>query len=88
MQKISFVIFLFAALCLTGCNFNESNSDSKDIENYEKQLEASLAKIVNEQKRLIETNATLEELESNANTYYDFVSEKIYGNKDLSDTFM
>lgn len=62
--------------------------DSKDIENYEKQLEASLAKIVNEQKRLIETNATLEELESNANTYYDFVSEKIYGNKDLSDTFM
>ena len=37
--------------------------DSKDIENYEKQLEASLAKIVNEQKRLIETNATLEELE-------------------------
>lgn len=62
--------------------------DSKGIENYEKQLEASLAKIVNEQKRLIETNATVEELESNANTYYDFVSEKIYGNKDLSDTFM
>lgn len=62
--------------------------DSKGIENYEKQLKASLAKIVNEQKRLIETNATVEELESNANTYYDFVSEKIYNNKDLSDTFM
>lgn len=34
MQKISFIIFLFAALCLTGCNFNESNSDSKDIEKF------------------------------------------------------
>lgn len=34
MLKISFVIFLFAALCLTGCNFNESNSDSKDIEKF------------------------------------------------------
>ena len=34
MLKISFMIFLFAALCLTGCNFNESNSDSKDIEKF------------------------------------------------------
>ena len=34
MLKISFMIFLFAALCLNGCNFNQSNSDSKDIEKF------------------------------------------------------
>lgn len=32
MQKILFFIFLFAALCFVGCNFNESNSHSKDME--------------------------------------------------------